>query len=267
MPILSCSEENLRRIFQGGFQARDVASDLVSFDSETPAAVARNLMEARRYRVVGIRRDGRVAGYAERPDLREGLCGDHLRPFREGEIFSDSAALSEVIRGLGRSEWVFIEALGAVVGLVTRSDMQKPPVRMWLFGMITLMEMAMVRVIRFHYPEDGWMSLLSRGRLEKAKSLARERRRRYQDAKLLNCLQFSDKGQIFAKDPELRKNLRNVKSRKEAEERFKHLEKLRNNLAHSQDIITYDWDTIVAIADNVDNIIERMGEWGRLGSP
>jgi hypothetical protein len=34
------------------------------------------------------------------------------------------------------------------------------------------------------------------------------------------------------------------------------LEKLRNNLAHSQDIIAGDWDTIVALAENVASILD-----------
>ena len=36
---------------------------------------------------------------------------------------------------------------------------------------------------------------------------------------------------------------------------FKELEALRNNLAHSQDIIASDWDTIFAMADNLDRLL------------
>ena len=34
------------------------------------------------------------------------------------------------------------------------------------------------------------------------------------------------------------------------------MEKLRNNLAHSQDIVTNDWETIVALAENLDDVLE-----------
>jgi hypothetical protein len=36
----------------------------------------------------------------------------------------------------------------------------------------------------------------------------------------------------------------------------KQLEKLRNNLAHAQDIISNDWDTIVALAEQVDSVLD-----------
>ena len=40
------------------------------------------------------------------------------------------------------------------------------------------------------------------------------------------------------------------------EDAAKKLGKLRNNLAHSQDIITGDWDTIVALSESLDAVLE-----------
>ncbi|MDP6558285.1 MAG: hypothetical protein QGG71_26720, partial [Pirellulaceae bacterium] len=40
------------------------------------------------------------------------------------------------------------------------------------------------------------------------------------------------------------------------EEAAKMLEKLRNNLAHSQDIITNDWETIVTLSERLDEVLE-----------
>ena len=41
----------------------------------------------------------------------------------------------------------------------------------------------------------------------------------------------------------------------EVEAIVKGLERLRNNLAHSQDIIVSDWDVIVLLAENLDTIL------------
>ena len=38
--------------------------------------------------------------------------------------------------------------------------------------------------------------------------------------------------------------------------RYRELEKLRNNLAHSQDIISGDWETIATLAENVASILD-----------
>jgi len=96
---------------------------------------------------------------------------------------------------------------------------------------------------------DGWKQYLSEARLEKAQALLAERSRRDQTLRLLDCLQFSDKGQIIARNEEIRK-LTIFPSRRQAEEAIKKLEQLRNNLAHAQDILTSDsGGTIVQLCE------------------
>jgi hypothetical protein len=67
---------------------------------------------------------------------------------------------------------------------------------------------------------------------------------------LFDCLQFSDKGQVIARNEEVRK-FTVFASRRQAEEAVKKLEQLRNNLAHAQDILKSDWDTIIQLCDFV----------------
>ena len=82
--------------------------------------------------------------------------------------------------------------------------------------------------------------------------------RRNRELKLLDCLQLSDKGQIIARSEKLRSMTR-YGSRRKMEEAVKMLEKLRNNLAHSQDIVVNDWDAIVALSENLDDILGCPG--------
>jgi hypothetical protein len=252
------SEENLKRVFEEGFTVRDIASSLASFDSETPADHARAIMQDRRYRVAGVRVKGLIAGYVEADQLKGWTCGNHLQPFDEEGLLPDTASLSSAVLVLDKTEPVFIRMLGEVGGVITRSDLQKPPVRMWLFGVITILEMALVRIIENRFPDGGWKIHISENRLKKTESLMRERRRRGQDVRMIDCLQFSDKGWVLWKDPELRSGLE-AQTRKEWEERVKTTESLRNNLAHSQDIVTHDWPAIVRITSSLDKMAERLG--------
>lgn len=251
--------ENLRRVFTQGFAARDIAEPLVSFDACTPAVEARRLMIAENFDVVGVRRDGLVVGYAEREDLGAGTCGDHLRAFEAESLIADTAGLADVVLGLARFPRLFVRILGAVSGIVTISDAQKAPVRMWLFGMVTLLEMRISRLIELTCPGDTWKEFLSEGRLQKAQALLEERKRRNQNLELLDCLQISDKGQIIARNEELRRLTRS-ESRRQTEEIIKMLESLRNNLAHSQDIIASDWQTIVGMCGDLERMIAGTEE-------
>jgi hypothetical protein len=119
---------------------------------------------------------------------------------------------------------------------------------MWLFGIVTLIEMRFTELIERHCPGEAWQSYLSEGRLEKARRLLAERRRRMQSLTLMDCLQFSDKGQIIARNEEVRR-LTVFGSRRRAEEAVKELEQLRNNLAHAQDILSTDWETIIQMCE------------------
>ena len=53
-------------------------------------------------------------------------------------------------------------------------------------------------------------------------------------------------------------------SRRRVEEATKNFERLRNNLAHSQDIITSDWKTIVELTKELDTIIAGPQGWRQL---
>ncbi len=202
------------------------------------------------YDVVGIRKEGQVAGYAERSALESGDLGHYQRPLHDATVLGDTVSLLTVLTELNRAPFLFVTLLGSVGGIVTAADMQKPPVRMWLFGIVTLIEMRCSELIERHCPADTWREYLSEARLQKAESLLHERSRRNQSLRLFDCLQFSDKGQIVARNENVRK-FTIFDSRRQAEEDIKKLEQLRNNLAHAQDILASDWDTIVQLCEFV----------------
>ena len=254
MTTSTASEQRLRQVFVESFSAADIAEPLASFDASAPAAEALAVMTRRLYKVAGIRKDGTICGYVRQEDLGEGVCADFLCPFDADEVVSDSAGIPELVMRLNSRARVFVTVLGQVGGIVTKTDLQKPPVRMWLFGIITIIEMGLTRLIKSAYPDGSWRECISEGRLQKAEALLEERRRRHQDLDLLDCLQFSDRGQIVLRNEELR-NRAGFVSRKRGEQTVGELEALRNNLAHSQDIIACDWEIIVKMVEYLDKLI------------
>jgi hypothetical protein len=181
-----------------------------------------------------------------------------LRPFVSAQVLQGDAPLSEVIRILTRYDFCFVTSMGDVAGVITRGDIQQPVVRMWLFGIITLMEMDMLDRIRSEWPDGGWTRLLSAGRLNKAQALLDERRRRGQHVDLADCLQLSDKAQILMEDDRQRESY-GLRTKGAARRVIKDLESLRNNLAHAQDIVTHDWPQIARLAHRIEEILGQHG--------
>ena len=117
---------------------------------------------------------------------------------------------------------------------------------MWLFGIITFIEMEVLKIIKEYFPDDTWKSAITEKRLEQASNLQQERERRGQHSNLLDCLQFSDKVKILISKQETLEKV-GFSTRSRARKVIKEIESLRNNLSHAQDIVTYDWAQIVRI--------------------
>ena len=250
---LSFSRGRIKRLFSETFTAQDIAEPLLSFDTGKNSFEVLPVIRARKLEVASVQQYGKARGYVRMLDLEGGTCGDHLRPFSRGQVTSGNSSLTDVIQILSRHEYCFITLLGEIVGVISRNDINKPVVRMWLFGIITIIEMDLSRMLQTTYPNDSWQEILSENRLEKARELRQERLRRKQSCDLLDCLQLSDKAQILIRDPAFLDQL-GFDSRRTAKKVVKDLESLRNHLAHAQDIVAYDWAQIVLITRRVDSI-------------
>lgn len=260
MPWGNASRQRLKNLFLEGFTVMDVAEPLVSFDAERPANDVRTFMAERDYDLAGVRVDGLVGGYVRGVELTGGCCGEHLRPFGPDDLVSESDSLQKVVESLALNNQCFVTILDRVGAIVTLSDLEKPPMRMFLFGMITIQEMIMTRMVAENYPEGSWRQLVSEGRLAKAEELLRERERRHRKVDLLDCLQFSDKAQILTKNPVIMEQFTNLglTSRKAALQAAKELESLRNNLAHTQEIIPDGWQRIAIYATRLEFLLEGL---------
>lgn len=258
MPWKNTQSSRLRRLFLEGFSAMDIAEPLVSFDGEAEARTVRDFMVEKNFDLVGIRQGGLVNGYVRLEDLTEGSCQGHLRPFTpDGDLISDTANLIDVVKSLAINQRCFVTILDRVGAIITLSDLEKPPMRMFLFGMVTMIEMTMTAILRQRYANDSWQGLLSDKRVALAKQLQEERNRRGQQVELIDCLQFGDKGWIITYDDELRESLGH-KSRRESRHAIKEFETLRNNLAHTQAIIPSGWQRIVIACSRWENNLEKI---------
>ena len=243
---LGANNPHLFKLFTEAFSAQDISEPVRSFDALRSSAEILALMEVHDLDFVCLRRLGVICGYAKREDLHGKLCGDHMRSFRPGQTISADSSLVDVIHILTLQRYGFITVLGEVAGYFSRNDINKPVVRMWLFGIITFIEMEVLKIIIEYFPDDTWKSAITDKRLDLASKLQQERERRGQQSTLLDCLQFSDKAKILISKQETLEEI-GLGSRSSAKKVIKEIESLRNNLSHAQDIVTYDWAQIVRI--------------------
>jgi hypothetical protein len=246
--------QHLYRLFSEAFTAHHIAEPVRSFDASRPCKEVQAIMELHQLDIICLREQGVIIGYARHKDLVGHTCRENMREFREGQVVSGDSPFSDIIHVLTLQQYGFISVLGEIAGVFCREDINKPVVRMWLFGIITFIEMEVMKVIARYFPDDSWQTSISEERLSQAKSLREERIRRGQHCNLLECIQLSDKGKIIISNQETMK-IMGLDSRRSAKKVIRELESLRNNLAHAQDIVTYDWGQIVRLTHRLEDTL------------
>jgi hypothetical protein len=244
------------RVIERALTARHVANPLIAFNSESESREVLESMTVAGAEVAGIYTNGNLWGFVEASCLREG-CGVTGRPFAPGQVISSRSSLAEVVEVLMRHDWCFMSALGNVVGVISRSDLHKPVVRMWLFGILSVAELEFTERIRKKWLDDTWVKLLSRHRIAKAEELRATRERHKEKCQLLDCLHLSDKIEILLSDPSELAAL-GLPSASAARRAGQQIESLRNSLAHARDFVEKDWPQVVRLARRIHQMADEF---------
>ena len=162
------------------------------------------------------------------------------------------ARFDEAVIALDDADAVGIP-LGDGWGTIRRESADRIIFRCWLFGLVTLVEMRLRDELERMGP-GRWRQFLSHERVEKAQEMKKRRQALRQNTDTIHNLQFGDLGIIAVRDDELFATMR-FESKRRAKEFVRELERLRNNLAHSQEIARWNWPTIVRIAEISGRII------------
>ena len=248
-----------KRVFGDLFTAKDIAEPLLSFDADKDCSeVSKSLIVYERD-VASVRIHGAVQGYLLKQDCDnngDGTCSKIIRHFTVDQVVEGDALFTDVIHVLTRHDYCFVRLLGDIVGVIDRESIDKPLVRMWLFGLITLTEMRIITLIKQYFPDNKWQDLLSPTRLQKAKQLHKQRLCQNQHCELVDCLQLSDKAQIIIQHQPTFEAL-GFRSNRAARRVVKELEQLRNHLAHAQDIASHNWTQIVRMTQRIDEVSDN----------
>ena len=197
------------------------------------------------------------------------LSFQHTKKITIDQVISDSTPLAQLLNIFREREFAYVNHGSKIVGIITKADINKPPVRVYLFGTLSLFEMHVNTWIKHFYPNDSWFIEIKDVRIDKAKEVYEKRKGKNQDLTLLDCIQLADKREILSKSLDFLKQFGFDK--KSFVELLKRAEKIRNELVHSQDSIisNLEWSAFVDVLDHVecfllgsDNAVEKMATEG-----
>ncbi|MCD9853361.1 CBS domain-containing protein [Epilithonimonas sp. JDS] len=226
----------LQDIFIDNITTKFIYEPLACCQNDDFAIDVQNLMKELDFDILGVRKDDKTIGYLKRNDLTEkDLVEKQILPFCIENIISDSTPMSELLDLLSRNGYVFILTKNEVTGIVTKADINKPIVRIYLFGLISLYELHLNYWINKLEDIDNLDKLISGNRFQLAQKIFRERQGQNLDLTILECLQLCDKKEILLRNKEFLGKFSYSKTR--FKDFLENAEKIRNELAHSQSSI------------------------------
>lgn len=166
--------------------------------------------------------------YFSQVDDESGVVEDFAEPLSEKHLIGANASIIDFVLCADETPCRMVVTGHRIEGLVSISDLQRLPVRIALFSLITGLEILMTQKIRKVYSSDQkWMPLLNEHRqtvLNEQIAMTRS-----SDAYVDDLLftQFADKALILKKGCGLEW------SKSKLEKAFRRVQKLRNSLAHA----------------------------------
>lgn len=236
------SLDRLRLLFEEQINVLPIAENLVIFEKEN----FMEEMEKRNFHSAVIDVDGVLMKYDE---------GDGIpQPISEDDLMEANTPLLKAFRMLiDRRRYFIKDESGNLSYIVTRTDLDKIPLRIGFFGLISLFETHLKDFIRKYLP--NWQESISENRLSRARNLYEWKKSRKEEIDLVQCLQFGDLGSIFSKNHRFKK-FDDSLSRERFVQTMNNIGKLRDALAHSQSHLGFSWMEIDQIIVFIRNIID-----------
>jgi len=262
---------DLKQIFIDNVTAKCIYEPLLCCPADSIPIEAKRALQKRDFDVAGVKvsKDGEVIGYVIADEIGDGNFKDYIRNIEYDLLISDSTPLAEIFSVLSNKKYAFVIYGKNITGIITKADINKPPVRIYIFGIISLLEMHLNSWIDHYYKDDSWISKVPVDRMDDAKNIYEQRKGNNQDLTILECLQLCSKRDLLLSSGEFLETFNLSKSKFET--LLNRAETLRNELVHSQNsiIANMEWhkfvDTITMTEKFLiasDNEVERIAKTG-----
>jgi hypothetical protein len=248
---------NLKKLFERHITISAITENFIAFDAKQDAEKCFAYMEENHFDVIGVRQNGHIIGYARLSKKDKGLLYEHKASFKRDEILIENTPLTEAVHHLAKTPYIFVKTSNGVVGIVTRADLYKPAIRIWLYGLISILEIHMLELIRKTFPDGEWKTCLSGKRQRKMLNTYEDRRTHNEEIEKIYCTEFCDKRTIIEKS-EVAFKATGFKSKAEFSENLKEIEMMRNEIAHSCKVSKTQWKIVSKLCKKIESLIDNI---------
>jgi len=179
-----------------------------------------------------------------------------IRPLKDSEIISESTPIKDVLDALCDKDQLFVKVKRNISHVVTKADLDTIPVRIWLYGMISLFEIELKVVIRQLMIK--WESKLPEYRLDQANELFIRKKLKNEEIDLLGCITLQDLELIVLKSWDVMyKYFPSKLTKTFIRSELRTIRQLRNSLAHGQTVQT-EWPKIYQLVNLISFVMKKI---------
>ena len=168
--------KEIRTLFDKDVTVRSIYEPLKACLADADALEMAALLEGRGFDVAGVKEPDidSIIRFVTAVSLKGGgNVRDHAMDIAIDNLIADATSLAKVFSILRTREYSFVVVDENVARIITRADLNKPPARIYLFGLVSLLEMHLVFWIREEFGDEAWKQHLKESRIEQALKLYR----------------------------------------------------------------------------------------------
>lgn len=245
------------KIFESDITASNIDSQLIFVDRNSDSSVIKEKMSKYDFDVLGTTDDEGKEGYVENANLDNGSSYLNFNSFDSSDLIADTTPLIDVFPLLREEPHrLFVLYGNQIRGIITISDLQKIPVRIFLFGLISILEMKVTQIIRNRYKNETWEQKITYDRLKPAKKLHERQKLINENIELLDCLMLFDKNTIILKTNDVIDKL--GYSKNNLKKIFGRILNLRDTIAHSRDLTNLNSSKIIDLSIDIGMLLKKM---------
>lgn len=241
-----------RLSFQELFTAGTISEPLASVN-KAQYKQAEYYFKFKNFDVIGFSEDDEVVGFLQNSNnIDLNFLEKHVIRFNVSDLITANTGLIDCLKLLKKRSYLFVINGSEVEAIITLADVEKPAVRMLLFGLVTFFESNMADLIHKTYPDNKWKRYITEERMIKARHVFKHLIKENKETNLINCTQLCDKTDIFYESESLL-NAYMPMSKTKASEFLDDIEDLRNDLAHAQSLI--EWFSEKEVIQIIEDLI------------
>ena len=191
-------------------------------------------MADKNYDIAPVETDGRIHAFVRRQKLESAHSIEEvLCPIDINQLATHTMSLEHLIKLLAAEpgRFYFVMEGNRIIGLVTPADLNKGPVRTFLYTLLAQLESVWTELVRRTFPAEDWIQLLSKDRQKEMRETLEKAKVGNVEVGLIEHLYLSDLLTIVEKTDSLRKQF-GFSSRNRVKSALGPLNEWRNRVMH-----------------------------------